>query len=478
MRDEITLNEVHAPIDQLKLLRRLQTMKEELDRRIASKVVDRPRPWHKKARAKQLPPSGDWNIWLIMSGRGWGKTATGANWLAEQAAKYPQTEWAVVAPTWRDCRNTCLQGSSGVLKALLPDEYDSMNLSDLTIRLKNGSRIYGYSADGFERLRGTNLSGAWVDEAAVMDQVEAMFFEALMPALRIGDKPRVVITTTPRSVKFLRDLLARTDGSVAVTRGSTKENADNLSAAALAELYTRYEGTRIGEQELEGKMLQDLQGALWSHDILEATRVQKAPNLVRVVVGVDPATTSGKKSDYTGIVVAGRSSDGHFYVLEDATTKGTPNQCMAKAVGCYHRWHADRIIGEMNNGGDFIESVIRAVDPTVSYKTVRATRGKFIRAEPISALWEQGRAHMVGVHPILEDQMCVFTHDGKESPDNLDALVWAATELNVGATAMAYLAALANICRECDMPNLKLSTACYKCGAALKTDVEEGGRCA
>lgn len=345
-----------------------------------------------------------------------------------------------------------------------------MNASDLTVRLKNGSRIYGYSADGFERLRGTNLSGAWIDEAAVMASVEDMFFEALMPALRIGRNPRVLITTTPRPITFLKDLLDRTDGSVTITRGSTWENADNLSATALAELRARYEGTRIGQQELEGILLDDIQGALWNHDLLDETRVAKPPNLSRVVVGVDPAVTSGEKADYTGIVVAGRCGDGHLYILEDCTTKGTPNQCMAKAINAYHRWHADRIVGEVNNGGDYIETVLRAIDPSVAYKSVRATRGKRVRAEPISALWEQGRGHIVGVLAKLEDQMCVFTPDVKESPDNLDAMVWAATELNVGASAMAYLAAISKICSSCDMPNSRLSMICRSCGAGLESE--------
>jgi phage terminase large subunit-like protein len=397
-------------------------------------------------------------------------TDTGANWIAEQAARNPGTDWAIIAPTWRDCRNTCLTGPSGLLKALMPDELESMNASDLTVRLKNGSRVYGYSADGYQRLRGANLSGAWVDEAAVMASVDDMFAEALMPALRIGLNPRVLITTTPRCIDFLRKLLARTDGSVAITRGATWENADNLSISALAELRARYDGTRLGKQELEGEIVEEVEGALWSHAILDSTRVDKHPHLARIVVGVDPAVTSGDRSDDTGIVVVGRSHDGHLYVLEDATTKGTPNNCMAKAIGCYHRWHADRIVGEVNNGGDYIESVIRAIDPSVAYKSVRATRGKHVRAQPISALWEQGRGHIVKVLATLEDQMCLYTDDTKESPDNLDAMIWGATDLNVGSSAMNYLASISRICGCCDWPNPKTFTTCSKCGEKLDMD--------
>lgn len=396
-----------------------------------------------------------------------GKSRTGAEWLAEQAATHPGTEWAIVAPTWRDCRKVCIEGRSGLLKALLPGELESLNASDLTVRLTNGSRIYGYSADGYERLRGSNLAGAWVDEAAVMGCVSDMFSDALMPALRIGEHPRVLITTTPRPIKFLRELLAREDGSVAVVRGSTWDNAKNLSKTALAELRARYEGTRTGRQELEGELLEDVEGALWHRDLLDETRVMKAPQLARIVVGVDPAVTSGEKSDSTGIVVCGRSHDGHFYVLEDCTMKGSPHQCMSAAVDAYHRWNADRIVGEVNNGGDYIETVLRSVDPNIAYKTVRATRGKLVRAEPIAALWEQGRAHLVGTHPALEDQMCGYTSDSDESPDDLDAMIWSATELQVGSSAMVWLSAISKMCPKCDIPNKKSSFVCRGCGSPL-----------
>jgi phage terminase large subunit-like protein len=462
---------VEAGLEQLEKLKKLQARNEALERLIARQYSNRPRPWHTLARKNQLPPEGIWNIWLILAGRGYGKTRTGAEWIAEQAARQPGTEWAIIAPTWRDCRKVCIEGPSGLLKAFLPGELESMNASDLTVRLTNGSRIYGYSSDGYERLRGSNLAGAWVDEAAVMDRVDDMFTEALMPALRIGENPRVLITTTPRPIKFLRKLMARENGSVAVTRGSTWDNASNLSKTALEELRAQYDGTRIGLQELEGELLEDIQGALWNHDLLDDTRVQKHPSLARIVVGIDPAVTSGEKSDYTGIVVVGRSHDGHLYVLEDCTLKGTPHQCMAKAVSAYHRWHADRIIGEVNNGGDYIESVLRAVDPNVPYRTVRATRGKIVRAEPISALWEQGRGHIVGTLAKLEDQMCLYTPDSKESPDNLDALVWAATELNIGASAAIWLSSISVMCSGCDTPNRRGATLCVKCNSPLLAEV-------
>ena len=456
---------VEASLDKLQLLAKLRAQQEFINKFMAKAAPARPRPWHKSARPDQLiPREGEHSVHLYLAGRGWGKSATGSNWLAEQAATNPDTEWAVIAPTWRDCRKVCIEGQSGILRALLPGELDSCNASDLTVRLTNGSKIYGYSADRPDRLRGANLSGAWLDELAAMVHAEDLWGEALMPALRIGERPQVVVTTTPRPIPLLRELLARDDGSVRVVRGKTYDNAENLSKVALAELKARYEGTRMGRQELEGELLDDVEGALWNHDMLEETRVDKAPALVRIIVGVDPATTSGEKSDYTGIVVAGRSADGHLYVLEDATMKGSPRSCMSRAVECYRNWRADRIVAEVNNGGDYIENLLRTVDPNVPYKSVRATRGKIVRAEPISALWEQGRGHIVGVLPKLEDQMCAFTPDTAESPDNLDALVWAATELSVGNSALIWLNSVSTECSRCSGISSSRATVCKFCG--------------
>lgn len=459
---------VEAPLEKLQLLAQLRAKQAELQKLIARHAPPRPRPWHGKARHDQLiPREGEHSVHLYLAGRGWGKSATGSNWLAEQAATNPDTEWAVIAPTWRDCRKVCIEGQSGILRALLPGELDSCNASDLTIRLTNGSKIYGYSADRPDRLRGANLSGAWLDELAAMVHAEDLWGEALMPALRIGERPQVVVTTTPRPINLLRELLARTDGSVRVVRGKTYDNADNLSKVALAELKARYEGTRMGRQELEGELLDDVEGALWNRDMLDDTRVDISPAMVRIVVGVDPATTSGEKSDFTGIVVAGRSQDGHLYVLEDATMKGSPRACMSKAVQCFRDWHADRIVCETNNGGDYIENLLRTVDPNVPYKSVRATRGKIRRAEPISSLWEQNRAHIVGCLPQLEDQMCAFTPDTTESPDNLDALVWAATELSVGNSALIFLNSISQECPNCMGINGRSATVCKHCGSPL-----------
>jgi len=302
------------------------------------------------------------------------------------------------------------------------------------------------------------------------------WYEGLMPALRVGEFPRVVVTTTPRLVPLIRDLVGRDDGSVHITRGSTWENADNLSAAALAELRHRYGGTRLGRQELEGELLEDVDGALWARDDIDAARVKlgEVPQLHRVVVAIDPATTSGEDSDQTGIVVVGEGPGGHGYVLADLTFRGTPDATMRKAVGAYHQYQADSVVAEVNNGGDYIRSLLRTVDPQIPYRSVRATRGKRTRAEPVSALYEQRRMHHVGVFPELEDEMCSWTPDSLlGSPDRMDALVWGCTELrglSVGSWREAYGVIICATCQEPYMPEGK--TACPWCGADVPGEAE------
>jgi phage terminase large subunit-like protein len=339
----------------------------------------------------------------------------------------------------------CVEGRSGLLNAFLPGELEGYNASNAQLRLANGSRIWGYSADKPDRLRGSNLSGAWIDELCSMVHVQQLWAEALTPALRIGDRPRVFITTTPRPVPLLRELLARDDGSVLTVRGSTWDNEANLSKTALEEMRIRHQGTRLGRQELLGELIEDVEGALWTRELLEETRVAEPPEqLTRAVVGVDPAVTSGEHADSTGVVVAGLGRDGHLYVLADDTLKASPRTAMAKVVTAYHRWSADRIIGEVNNGGDYIEQVLRTVDEHAAYGQVRASRGKRVRAEPVAALFEQRRAHIVGAMVELEDELCSWVPDAPASPDRLDAMVWALTELTEGASALAYLNALAD----------------------------------
>jgi phage terminase large subunit-like protein len=479
---------VQAPADRLAYLRQLLAEKERHDAQLISSPSRR--KWRQLARPKQLPPDDPghhladvhgrrcgcagpderFHIWLNMAGRGTGKTWVGSNWIVEQALANPDSEWAVIAPTFRDAKKTCFEGSTGLLAAVQPGELTDYNRSALAVTVTGGARIFGYSAEQPERLRGSNLWGAWADELGSW-RYSATWYEALTPALRKGAKPRVVVTTTPRPVALVRDLASRIDGSVHVTRGSTWENADNLSESALAELKRRYAGTRLGRQELEGELLEDVEGALWAMSDIEATRVtlEQVPELVRVVVAIDPAVTSGEDADETGIVVAGEGSDGEGYVLADLTFRGTPDACMRRAVNAYRQWEADCIVAEVNNGGDYVRDLLRTVDPQVPYRAVRASRGKRVRAEPVSALYEQHRVHHAGIFADLEDQMITWVPDLLESPDRVDALVWAMSELR-GISAGSWLTAYdTSYCHACEEPfTLGVRSQCPHCKAPVR----------
>lgn len=421
------------------------------------------------ARPEQLPPNdSSWNVWLYLAGRGAGKTRTAAEWLAYEASTKPNTRWAIVAPTYGDARDTCAEGESGVLTVLRRYKtLASYNRSIGEILLVNGSRIKLFSATEPDRLRGPQHDGAWCDELAAYRYPDV--WNQLQFGLRLGDHPRVVVTTTPRPTKLVKELAERADGSVAMTRGSTFDNAANLAPSALADLKLRYEGTRLGRQELYGEIVDDVEGALWTRDIIENNRVTEAPTLIRIVVAIDPAVTSGENSDSTGIAVVGISADGQYYLLEDLTTRSAPTSWARIAVDAYHRHKADRIVGETNNGGDMIELLLRQVDNTVSYRKVTATRGKIVRAEPVAALYEQGRAHHVGMFADLEDQLCNYTIDSTDSPDRMDAMVWAYHELMDGQSSILGLAALAQFCPACRMPQSKSATICNNCRQPLTT---------
>ena len=417
-------------------------------------------------------------IWLILSGRGWGKTRTGGEWLVKEIFNNPvtkdgtPTQWAIIAPRFSDTKNICVEGPSGFLKALehrglIADTDYTYNKSSYKVIFKGGQIVHMFGADSPDSGRGLNLSGAWLDELAMWAYPYETWTEGLAPALRIGKQPRVVVTTTPKPIKLLRDWTTRTDGSVYVTRGSTFDNAANLSETALAELKARYEGTRTGRQELYGELLDQAEGALWTREWIESTRITKdqMPNLYRIIVAVDPAVTSGENSDETGIVTVGAATNGHFYVLADDTLRATPNEWGRKAVGAYKTWQADRIVAEVNNGGDMVVMVLQQVDNSVAVTKVHATRGKRVRAEPISALYEQHRVHHVGAFPQLEDQMVMWTPDSNDdSPDRMDALVWALTELNTGGSSMLALAGMSILCPSCGMPSPKTASICSKCG--------------
>lgn len=421
--------------------------------------------WEEIARPNQLSPEDDWLIWLILSGRGWGKTRTGAEWIAHQALSTPKTRWAIVARTFADARDTCAEGESGIVNVLHRYQaLENWNRSMGEIMLKNGSRIKLFSAEEPDRLRGPQHHGAWCDELAAWDYPDA--WDQLQFGLRLGANPQTIITTTPRPTKLIKDLIMRE--RVITVRGSTFENAANLAPSALAELRLRYENTRLGRQELFGEILDDVEGALWTRQMIEEARVSNYPPLMRIVVAIDPAVTSNADSDETGIIAAGLTADGHYYILDDKSLRASPDTWARQAVNLYHEFKADKIVAETNNGGDMVISVLKQVDAAVPVKKVTATRGKQLRAEPISSLYEQGRVHHVGYFEQLESQMCEWTPLSKESPDRLDALVWALTELNNGGSSMIALAGMASLCAKCGMPNVKNASICKYCGQSLE----------
>lgn len=387
------------------------------------------RDWHVWARPEQLAPPGQWRIWLILAGRGWGKTKTGAEDVAAYGMAHPDSRIAIVAPTYADARDTCVEGESGLLSALPAEAMAVWNRSLGELLLNNGTRYKLFSGDQPDRLRGPQHHRAWCDELAAWPYEET--FHMLMLGLRLGTEPRCIVTTTPRPTKLIKELISRVGVDVVKSGGSTYENAANLAPGFLQTVTQRYHQTRMGRQELFAEILEDNPGALWTRALIEDSRVSAGPEMVRVVVGVDPAVTAEEDSAETGIVTCGLGADEQYYVLDDRSLRATPHVWASHAVAAYRAHRADRIIGEVNNGGLMVEEVLRHVDPEVSYKEVRATRGKQLRAEPIAALYEQGRVHHVGAFPALEDQCCEWV-PGETSPDRLDALVWALTELSQG----------------------------------------------
>lgn len=397
---------------------------------IQSRKSNSPKDWSKYdwqaiARASQLAPPGKWSVWLILAGRGWGKTLTGAQWVRRQVEHYGRRRLALVGRTPYDVRDVMIEGQSGILAISRPDNRPKYEPSKRRLTWPNGAIATAYSSVEPDQLRGPQHDGAWGDEVAAWEHDETLV--NLMLGLRLGSDPRVVFTTTPKPVKHLHDLLVLP--SAVVTRGSTYENLDNLAPTFRDQIISRYEGTRIGRQELDGELLEDIEGALFTYDLIDAARVREAPDLKRIVVAIDPAVSANEGSDETGIIVAGLGYNGHAYILEDLSGRFSPDTWARRAVDAYHRHKADRVVAEVNNGGALVQQTIRTVEPSISYKAVHASRGKAIRAEPIAALYEQGKVHHVGIFNDLETQMAGWVPGDKNSPDRLDALVWALTEV-------------------------------------------------
>lgn len=384
--------------------------------------------WKAKARPDQLTPDGLWDTWLILAGRGWGKTRTGAEDVAWYGLANPSVRIAVVAPTAADARDTCIEGDSGLMSILPKECVQAWNRSLGELILKNGTRYKAFSAEEPERLRGPQHHRAWADELAAWKYPET--WDQLMFGLRLGDRPQAVVTTTPKPTVLIKQLVS--DASVVVTRGRTFDNAANLAPSALKKLKERYEGTRLGRQELDAEILGDLPGAIWTMAALDAYRIKVQPKLTRIVVAVDPAASNNEESDEHGIIVAGLAEDMRGVVVEDASLQGSPNEWARRAVSLYRSYAADGIVVEVNQGGDMVAHTLRTIDPNVNIIEVRASRGKHIRAEPVAALYEQGKIAHVGAFPELESQMTQMTihgYEGGKSPDRLDAMVWAFTEL-------------------------------------------------
>lgn len=400
------------------------TILKELSANEAAEILEDWRFW---ARPDQIAPEGDWRVWLILAGRGFGKTRCGAEWVHEQI-RQGRERIALVGETKADVRDVMVEGESGIL-ATAGRNRPLYEPSKRRLTWPNGAIGVCYSGDEPDQLRGPQHDAAWLDELAKYRYAEETWSN-LDLGLRLGESPQAVITTTPRPVQIMRELVA--DELVTVTRGSTYDNLQNLAESFAKRIVERYEGTRLGRQELHAEILDDVVGALWSREMIDAHRLRETPpHFERIVVGVDPAVTSGEDADETGILVAGMIGN-RGYVVEDLSGQYTPQEWAIQAIKAYYKYNADRIVAEVNQGGDMVEHTIRTVDRNVSYKAVRAARGKILRAEPIAALYEQGRIHHCGTFAALEDQLCMYTHESRDSPDRLDALVWALTDLMIG----------------------------------------------
>jgi phage terminase large subunit-like protein len=394
------------------------------------------------AHPHQMPPlrannRRSWTTWLMLGGRGAGKTRAGAEFVRALVAgtppyaRVPHHSIALVGETEHDVREVMIEGPSGILRCSPQAERPQWTATRRRLEWPNGAVAYAFSAEDPEQLRGPQFDAAWCDELAKWHHADATF-DMLQFGLRLGKRPRQLITTTPRPIPLIKRLVA--DPRTAVTRAGTQANAAHLSPAFIDEILARYAGTRLGRQEIDGEIIEDRADALWSRAMIEEARVDSAPPLQRIVVGIDPPATSRTNSDACGIVAAGLAESGVVYVLEDASVQGlAPAGWAARAVALYRRREADAIVAEVNQGGDMVAAVIRQIDAQVAVKCVHATRGKWLRAEPVAAMYAQGKVKHVGAaFAALEDEMCDFGLGGLSSgasPDRLDALVWAVTEL-------------------------------------------------
>lgn len=388
--------------------------------------------WDFWGRKNQWEPVSPYRYWVLCAGRGYGKTRTGAETVKSWAkTKAHGGVYALVGPTIADVRDTMIEGESGILGVSPPWFRPEYYPSKKRLVWPNGTIAYCYSAEKPARLRGPNIGAAWCDELCAWKYMEETWKQLRLTMRKGFARPRTIITTTPRPVELFLKILK--DKAAIVTTGSTFENAANLAPGFLEELKQDFVGTRLGRQELYAEILSDVQGALWTHKLIDDTRWKnvRLDELVRVVVAIDPAVSAKMISDETGIIVAGRTASGHGVILQDLSVRGVmPSDWMQRAINAYHKWKADCLVAEVNNGGELIRELASNIDRTVKYEAVHASRGKITRAEPVATLYERGLVHHVGIFKQLEDQMLTYSPvTGMRSPDRMDALVWALASL-------------------------------------------------
>ncbi|MDR0631537.1 MAG: terminase family protein [Holosporales bacterium] len=393
--------------------------------------------WKRNARENQRLPKGDWKNWMIIAGRGFGKTRTGAESVRQLVAEQSSNRIALVGRTIDETRSVMVEGVSGILSIYPPEspDYPTFEYSKRRVRWPNGALAQLFGADRYDCLRGPQFDLAWVDEFAKFKYPERIY-EQLMFSLRLGNAPRCIITTTPRAIPFLKELID--EKTTVTTHGTTFDNEKNLPKSFIDYVKKKYGNSTLGRQELYAELLFDNKKALWQRRMI---RYRAPEKMCRIVIAVDPAVTYNASSDETGIIVAGRDASGVAFVLEDVSGQYHPHAWGQLVVEKFHQYGADRVVAEVNQGGDLVEEVIRSFDSVIPYSGVRATRGKFVRAEPISALYEQSRVFHAQVFSKLEDQMCNFAPgESEKSPDRVDALVWGMTELFKCEMAPAVLA--------------------------------------
>lgn len=444
-------------------------------------------------------------MWLLLAGRGFGKTRSAAEWCAAKARRYPGSRIALVATTIADARDTMVEGESGLLACFSRDELrggtedGAWNRSMGELYLDNGSRFKTFSSEKPWRLRGPQWHFAWGDESAFWkDAYKGTITDTTWMNLTIatrlpprsgwddGFRTQIVVATTPRPVALLkvtdpdpaRSGLMQRENTI-ITRGRTSDNLANLSESYKVNVIAPLLGTRMGRQELDAELLEDNEAALWRREWIDETRIDPnaVPDLIRVVVGVDPAVTDGETSAQTGIIVAGADRKGHGYILADFTMRGTPRRVMERVVEAFHEFKADRVVAEVNQGGDYIGTLLRTVDQNVPYRAVRATRGKQTRAEPVSSLYEQRRIHHAGSFPYLEDELCVWSPLDPVSPDRLDACTWACTDLRDLISSSFLDAYGVSRCESCGAAYLTTENGvrrliCPSCRAPIATLLE------